>query len=560
MLPKTTLLITTIFLFSVIPVNSQQSIGDKPAKGGGLTRSAVRATNGMVSTSQPLASAAGLRILQQGGNAIDAAVAAAAVLTVVEPMMVASGGDLFALVWDAKKKELKGLNASGRAPQAASIEEYKKRGMTQTPANGIFTVTVPGAVDGWARLLERYGTMKLSQVLAPAIEYAERGFPVTDVIGADWESGMKFKDNPDFAATYLPGGKPPAVGDIFVNQKLANTYKKIAAQGPDVFYRGEIAEKIVRFAQSQGGLHTMEDFAKQAAESKHKWVDPISANYRGVTVYEIPPNSQGLAALEMLNILEGYDLKSLGHNSAAYLHLLVEAKKQAFLDRAQHIADPAFYQAPLDQLLSKQHAAEMRRRIDPGKIGSQTAGGPKGGEDTTYLTVVDKDRNVVSLIQSIFSAFGSGLAAGDTGVILHNRGAGFSFDPRSPNKLEGGKRPFHTIIPAMAFKDGAPWLSFGVMGGDMQAQGHVQVLLNMIEFGMDVQQAGEQPRFRDFEDGLALESGISAETRRGLEARGHKLTVSPGAFGGYQAILIDPRTGALAAGSDMRKDGCSIGW
>jgi gamma-glutamyltranspeptidase / glutathione hydrolase len=560
MIPRLVIVLVIMLISSVIPVNSQQPIGDKPSKEGGRTRSAVRAFNGMVSTSQPLASAAGVRILQQGGNAIDAAVAAAAMLTVVEPMMVAAGGDLFALVWDAKKKELKGLNASGRAPQAASIEEYKKRGMNEIPKNGIFTVTVPGAVDGWARLLERYGTMKLAQVLAPAIEYAERGFPVTDVIAADWQSGLNYKGNPDFAANYLPNGKAPAAGEIFVNKNLANTYKKIASQGPDVFYKGEIAEKIVRFAQSQGGLHTMEDFAKQAADSPLKWVEPISVNYRGYTVYEIPPNSQGLAALEMLNILQGYDLKSLGHNTAAYLHLLVEAKKQAFIDRAAHIADPGFYRAPLDRLLSKAHADEMRSRIDPRRVAGARANGPSGGEDTTYLTVVDKDRNVVSFIQSIFSAFGSGLAAADTGIILHNRGAGFSFDPQSPNKLEGGKRPFHTIIPAMAFKDGAPWLSFGVMGGDMQAQGHVQVLLNILEFGMDVQQAGEQPRFRDFEEGLALESGFSPEARKGLEAMGHKLTTSPGAFGGYQAIMIDPKTGALAGGSDPRKDGCSIGW
>lgn len=537
-------------------VNSQMQIGDKPALTGGKTRSAVRAMNGMVSTSQPLASAAGLRILQQGGNAVDAAVAAAAVLTVVEPMMVGAGGDLFAIVWDAKKKELKGLNASGRSPKAASIEEYKKRGMTKMPQNGIHTVTVPGAVDGWAKLLERYGTMKLSQVLQPAIEYAERGFPVTDVIGADWQTGLNFKNNADFAATYLPGGKPPAVGEIFVNKQLAATYRKIAADGPDAFYRGEIAQKIVKFAQSQGGLHTIEDFAKQTSN----WIDPLSTAYRGTTVYEIPPNTQGMVALEMLNILEGFDLKSMKHNSAEYLHLLVEAKKLAFLDRARHIADPAFYQTPVDKLLSKEYAAELRKRIDPNRVASDTAGGPRGGEDTTYLTVVDKDRNVVSFIQSIFSAFGSGLSAGDTGILLHNRGAGFSFDPESPNRLEGGKRPFHTIIPAMAFRDGTPWLSFGVMGGDMQTQGHVQVLLNMMEFGMDVQQAGEQPRFRHLESGLALESGVGPEVRKALEAKGHRLTIAPGTFGGYQAIMIDPKTGALSAGSDPRKDGAAMGW
>ena len=549
-------LATFVVLSSVITVNSQKSIGDKPAKGGGRTRSAVRAMNGMVATSQPLASAAGLRILQQGGNAVDTAVAAAAVLCVVEPMMVSPGGDLFALVWDAKKKELKALNASGRLPKAASIDELKKRGFTKTPPDGIHSVTVPGAVDGWAKLLERYGTMKLSQVLQPAIDYAERGFPVTDVIAGDWDNALQHKANADFAATFLPNGKPLAAGEIFTNKNLANTLKLVAAKGSSVFYTGEIAQKILKFAQAQGGLHTAQDFAAHTSN----WLDPISTTYRGHTVYELPPNNQGLAVLEMLNILEGYDVKSLGHNSAEYLHLLVEAKKLAYADRAWHIADPAFYKAPLDKLLSKEYAAELRKKIDAGKAGSDTPPSSRGGEDTVYLTVVDKDHNAVSFIQSIFSAFGSGLVAGDTGVVLHNRGAGFSFDPNNPNKLEGGKRPFHTLIPGMVFHDGKPWLTFGVMGGDMQAQGHAQVLMNMIDFGMDVQQAGEQARFRHFESGLALESAIGPDVRKLLEAKGHKLTMAPGMFGGYQAIMIDPKTGALFGGSDPRKDGCAIGW
>lgn len=548
-------LMLMLLTVSSIPVAPQNAVGDRinPRRGG--TRSVVRALNGMVATSQPLASAAGLRILQQGGNAVDAAIAAAAVLCVVEPMMVSPGGDLFALVWDAKKKELKALNASGRSPKAISLEALKQRGVTKKPEYGIHTVTVPGAVDGWATLLKSHGTMTLAQVLQPAIEYAERGFPVTEIIGADWQEGLKHKGNADFAATFLPNGRTPAIGEIFTNKNLAATLKKIAAGGRDVFYKGEIAEKLVKFAQSQGGFHTMQDFA----DHKSTWVEPISTTYRGYRVYELPPNNQGLAALEMLNILEGFDVKSLGHNSAEYLHLLVEAKKLAFIDRARHIADPAFYQAPLDKLLSKDYAAELRKRIDLNHTMTAQSG-PRGGEDTVYLTVVDKDRNCVSFIQSIFSAFGSGLVAGDTGIVLHNRGAGFSFDPQSPNRLEGGKRPFHTLIPAMVFRDNKPWLTFGVMGGDMQAQGHVQVLLNLIDFGMDVQQAGEQPRFRDYESGLALESAIGAEVRKELERRGHKLTTASGVFGGYQAIMIDPVTGALAGGSDMRKDGCAIGW
>jgi gamma-glutamyltranspeptidase/glutathione hydrolase len=399
--------------------------------------------------------------------------------------------------------------------------------------------------------------MTLAQVLQPAIDYAERGFPVSEVIATEWAANSRaYAQNADFAKTYLPKDKAPAIGEIFVNKNLANSLRLMATKGRDVFYRGELAEKILKFSQAQGGLLTREDFAKHTSN----WVEPISTTYRGHTVYELPPNNQGLVALQMLNILEGYDLKKLGHNSAEYLHLLVEAKKLAFQDRAQHIADPAFYQAPLAKLLSKDYAAALRQRINANQTLDAASSPPQGGEDTVYLTVVDKHRNVVSFIQSIFSQFGSGLVAGDTGIILHNRGAGFSFDTNSNNRVEGGKRPFHTLIPAMVFKDEKPWLTLGVMGGDMQAQGHVQVLLNLIEFGMNVQQAGEMPRFRHFERGLALESAIPDEVRKALERRGHKLTSAPGSFGGYQAIMIDAANHALAGGSDMRKDGCAVGW
>ena len=535
---------------------AQNGLGDRENERRGGGRSVVRAMNGMVATSQPLASAAGLRILQQGGNAIDAAVAAAAVLCVVEPMMVSPGGDLFALIWDSKSRQLKALNASGRSPKSISIAALKGQGITSKPETGIHSVTIPGAVDGWATLLSAHGTMSLSQVLQPAIEYAERGFPVSEIIANDWKYGERYRANPDFASTFLPGGRAPRAGEIFRNPNLAKSLRLIAANGRDAFYTGEIASKILAFAKSKGGFHTADDFARQ----KSNWVPPISTDYRGYTVYELPPNNQGLAALEMLNILAGYDVKGLGHNTASYLHLLVEAKKQAFIDRASHIADPAFYTSPLARLLSEEHAREMRSRIRMDQVAEPPSKGPSGGEDTVYLTVVDKDRNCISFIQSIFSEFGSGLVAGDTGIVLDNRGAGFSFDETSPNKLEGGKRPFHTLIPAMVLKGGRPWLSFGVMGGDMQAQGHVQVLLNLIDFGMDVQQAGEQPRFRHFENGLALESGIEARVRNELTALGHRLTTARGSFGGYQAIMIDPLTGALAGGSDIRKDGCAIGY
>ena len=399
--------------------------------------------------------------------------------------------------------------------------------------------------------------MTLAEVLEPAIGYAEGGFPVTEVIGRDWqEESAKLTASTDFAKTYLPGGRSPAIGELFVNRNLGATLRAIAAGGADAFYRGAIAERIVGFAKALGGLHTLDDFGAH----RSNWIDPISTTFRGHTVFELPPNTQGLAALEMLNILEGFDLRAMGgHNSAKYIHTLVEAKKLAFLDRARHIADPDFYKAPLDELLSKDYAAKLRSRIDLEKAATRNDAS-QGGEDTVYLTVVDRDRNVVSLIQSIFSQFGSGLVAGDTGIILHNRGAGFSFDEISANRLEGNKRPFHTLIPAMVFRDGKPWLSFGVMGGDMQAQGHVQVLLNIIDFGMDVQQAGEQPRIRHFESGLALESAIGTEVRNQLGRLGHRLTEAPGSFGGYQAIQIDPKTGALAGGSDPRKDGCAMGW
>jgi len=553
-------LIVSVVLVSLVTfigrAQSQNAVGDRRNPRAGGTRSVVRAMNGMIATSQPLASAAGLRILQQGGNAVDAAVAAAAVLCVVEPMMVSPGGDLFALVWDAKKKELKALNSSGRSPKALTISALKAKGINQMPSAGIQAVTVPGAVEGWAQLLKRNGTMTLAQVLAPAIDVAERGFPVSEVIGNDWnKSGLPLIDSRDFAHTYLPGGRAPAIGEVFRNPNLAATLKLIANGGPDVFYRGELAAKIVKFAQAQGGFHTLEDFASH----RSNWIDPISTTYRDNLVYELPPNTQGLSALEMLNILEGFDMRSMGHNSASYIHTIVEAKKLAFVDRARHIADPDFYQAPLSDLLSKKYAADLRARIDRSHAVDRDNRAP-GGEDTVYLTVVDRDRNVVSLIQSIFNEFGSGLVAGDTGIILHNRGAGFSFDEKNPNRLEGNKRPFHTLIPAMVFRDGRPWLSFGVMGGDMQAQGHVQVLLNLIDFGMDVQQAGEQPRIRHFDRGLAMESAIGADVRRQLEQMGHQMTDAPGSFGGYQAIMIDPKSGALAGGSDPRKDGCAMGW
>jgi gamma-glutamyltranspeptidase/glutathione hydrolase len=531
--------------------------GDRPAGVPQQTRSAVLASNGMVATSQPLAAQAGLRILQQGGNAIDAAVATAAVLNVVEPMSTGIGGDMFAIVYLGKTGELAGLNGSGRSGYAASIDFFTRQGMKAIPTTGVHSVSVPGAVDGWETLLKKYGTMSLAQVLQPAIDYAAKGFPVSEIIAASWEQSVeKLKAHSDTASTYLIEGRAPRVGENFAQPNLANSLRKIAVGGSDAFYRGDIAREIVASLQRLGGQLTTRDFT----EHHSTWVKPVSTTYRGTRLYELPPNGQGIAVLEMLNILEGFDLKSLGHNSAEYLHLLVEAKKLAFADRDAYYADPDKVKVPVEKLISKEYGERQRRRIDASKAGKSVVPGLLEQGDTIYLTVVDKDRNCVSFINSLFHGFGSGIVAGKTGICLQNRGALFSLDPKHPNRLEPHKRPFHTIIPAMAFKNEKPWLVFGVMGGDMQPQGHVQVLINMVDFGMNVQLAGEAARFRDLEEGLALESEIGAEVRRKLIDKGHKIVWLVGEFGGYQAIMIDPDTGVLMGGSDPRKDGCVVGW
>jgi len=531
--------------------------GDRPAAVSNQTRSAVLATQGMVATSQPLAAQAGLQVLQQGGNAIDAAVATAAVLNVVEPMSTGIGGDMFAIVYMAKTRELAGLNGSGRSGYAASIKFFTKQGMNAIPTTGVHSISVPGAVDGWETLLHKYGTMSLAQVLKPAIEHAAKGFPVSEIIAADWEHSLaKLKAHPDTARTYLKDGRAPKMGEIFIQPNLAITLQKIAIGGSDAFYRGDLAREIVSSLQKLGGQLTLKDFA----DHHSTWVKPVSTTYRGVELFELPPNGQGIAALEMLNILEGFDLKSLGHNSAEYLHLLVEAKKLAFADRDAYYADPDKVAVPVDKLTSKEYGELQRKRIDQKRAARSFEQGLTGQGDTIYLTVVDKERNCVSFINSLFHSFGSGIVAGDTGICLHNRGCLFSLDPKHPNRLEPHKRPFHTIIPALAFKKSKPWLVFGVMGGDMQPQGHVQVLLNMVDFGMNVQLAGEASRFRHSYEGLALETEIGAEARRSLIEKGHHIVQAVGEFGGYQAIMIDPETGVLMGGSDPRKDGCVVGW
>ena len=547
-----------------------QAPGDRPAPNPRATRSVVMARNGIIATSQPLASAAGLAVLQQGGNAIDAAVTAAAVLSVVEPTMNGIGGDLFALVYDPKTKSVRALNASGRAPAAATVEEFKRRGLASIPYRGELSVSVPGVVDGWSELLAKHGTLTLAKALEPAIRYARGGYAVSEIIATQWkEQEETLAKDPAAAATFLINGRAPKTGDIFRNEKLAASLELISRGGRDAFYRGAIAKAIGADMRARNGLLTDADLAAH----KSDWTEPLSTAYRGFDVLEFPPNTQGVVALEMLNILEGFDLKALGHNSGAYLHLLVEAKKIAFADRDAWLADPAATPAAaLRRMLSKEYAATRRKEIDPERAGREykplviDGASPAGEEhpqahgDTIYLTAADKDGNVISLIQSIYESFGAGIVAGDTGITLHNRGSLFSLRAGHPNLLAPGKRPFHTLVPAMVMKDGRLWLSFGVMGGDMQPQGHVQVLLNLIDFGMNVQEAGEAPRFRHTANGLALESAISPEARFGLDTRGHRIVSGVGVFGGFQGILIDPRTGVMMGGSDPRKDGLAIGW
>jgi gamma-glutamyltranspeptidase/glutathione hydrolase len=527
------------------------------------SRSPVIARNGLVATSQPLASAAGLRVLQEGGNAIDAAVAAVAVLSVTEPTMTGVGGDLFAIVYEAKTGRLHGLNASGRAPRAATVEAFRARKLDDIPSRGPLSVSVPGAVDGWAELMERFGSIPLARALEPAIAYARDGFALTPVIAEQWESAADtLAKDPAAAATFLINGRAPRTGEVFANPKLAATLQTIARGGREAFYRGEIAKTVAADMARRGGFLSADDLAAH----RSNWIDPISTSYRGYDVYELPPNTQGFAALEMLNILEGFDVASMDRSSAQYLHLLVEAKKIAYADRDAYLADPASVpDALLRRLISKEYAAARRKEIDLSKASTFTPAGTadfasRARGDTVYLTAADRHGNVISLIQSLFSTFGAGIVSGDTGIALHNRGSLFSLDPSHANVIGPDKRPFHTLVPAMVMKDGRPWLSFGVMGGDHQAQGHVQVLQNLIDFRMDVQAAGDAPRFNHGGGRLSLEDGFTDATREKLKAMGHALADGNGPHGGYQAILIDPRTKALSGGSDRRKDGLAIGY
>ncbi|MCP3979447.1 MAG: gamma-glutamyltransferase [bacterium] len=535
------------------------------------TRSVVHARHGMVAAAHPTAVRIGVEILQRGGSAVDAAIAVNAALGFLEPTANGIGGDLFAIVWDAESGKLYGLNGSGRAPLSLTADEVPATDEGTIPLYSPYAWSVPGTVDGWFELHERFGELPMADLLAPTIRAATEGEPVPQVIAAGWQRSIsRFGDKPGFASTFMPDGRAPREGEVFRNPDLARSLSSIAEKGRDAFYRGAIAEAIVAFSEEHGGFFSKEDLARHTSE----WVESLSTDYRGVTLHELPPNGQGLAALQMLNILENYDLRSMGRDSTEFWHVMVEAKKLAYEDRARFYADPAFADVPIDGLLSKEYAGERMKLIDPARA-SRTleAGNPRLHEgDTTYLTTADAAGNMVSLIQSNYTGFGSGYVVEGWGFGLQNRGGLFNLDPKSPNYLEPGKRPFHTIIPAFATRDGKPWLSFGVMGGDMQPQGHVQVLVNLVDFGMNLQEAGDAARFHHTGSSeptgtmmtsggvLRLEAGVPEQVRRELHRMGHRLGHTIGTYGGYQAIARDPDSGVYSGATESRKDGCALGY
>jgi gamma-glutamyltranspeptidase/glutathione hydrolase len=541
---------------------------------GQATRSMVWAPHGMVCAAQPLAVQAGIDILKAGGSAVDAAIAVNACLGLMEPTANGLGGDLFAIVWDPQTGKVVGLNGSGREPLAATLEKVKAAANADTiPLYSPLAWTVPGACDAWFELHKRYGKLPMSQILLPAITYAEQGFPLSPVIAGDWERSLvRFKDKPGFAQVFMPEGRAPKEGERFTNPVLGRTLRTLAGNGRDAYYKGPIAQAIVKFSQENGGYFSLEDFAKHTST----WVEPISTDYRGWTVWELPPNGQGLAALQMLNILENFDLKKMGRESPEFWHVMTEAKKLAFADRARYYADPEFVKTPVAALLSKDYAKERAKKINLQRAALTDQPGefpPLNRPETTYLCTADANGMMVSLIQSNYTGFGSGYVIPQTGFGLQNRGAQFSLDPHHPNALAPGKRPFHTIIPAFVTKDGKPLMAFGLMGGDMQPQGHAQVIVNLVDFGMNLQEAGDAIRFHHtgssdpdgsvMKDGgkLNLEPGLSDALKKELERRGHVLgTEAVGAFGGYQAIWRDPVSGFYGGATEKRKDGCAQGY
>ena len=539
------------------------------------TRSEVIARNGMVATSQPLATQIGIDILKRGGSAVDAAIAANAALGLMEPTGCGIGGDLYAIVWDAASARLYGLNASGRSPlglsRAALAQELAKAKRTTIPPYGHLPISVPGTVSGWGALHERFGTLPLAEVLAPAIDYAETGFPVTELISYYWRLSVpRLSQQPGaYATTFTIDGAGPRKGQVFKNPDLANTYRLIGAQGAQVFYKGELADKMDAFFTATGGYLRKVDFEKHTAT----WVEPVAVTYRDHQVWELPPNGQGIAALQMLQIIKRHDLRAMGHNSAAFLHLMVEAKKLVFEDRARYYADMDFAQVPVAALISEAYAAERAALIGERAARRQPAGNPAlESGDTIYLTTADKNGNMVSLIQSNYRGMGSGVVTPGLGFVFQDRGELFTLEEGHANVYAPGKRPFHTIIPAFITKDGKPVMSFGLMGGAMQPQGHVQIVVNILDFGMNLQEAGDAARWRHagssqptgevMTDGgfLELESGIPFEVVRALKMRGHDVRVGRGGFGGYQAIRYDAGQGVYYGASESRKDGQAAGY
>jgi len=534
-----------------------------------VTRSEVIAQHGMAATSHPLATQVAIDILKKGGSAIDAAIAANACLGLMEPTGSGIGGDLFAIIWDAKTRKLHGLNASVRSPMSLTKEELFMRGVKRFPPTGPLPVSVPGAVDGWDQLHKKFGKLPFGDLLQPAIKYAEEGFPVTELIAYYLAAGARnLSKYEGFSDVFMPDGRTPAKGEIFKNKFLADTYRKIAKGGRDAFYKGDIAKTIGDYMKKQGGYLSYDDLASHTSE----WVEPVSTTYRGFDVWELPPNGQGIAALQMLNILEQYDISKMGFGSAEYIHLFTEAKKLAFEDRAKYYADMDFAKIPVNTLISKEYAKDRNKLINPNRAAESYDPGELKAQETIYLTVADSDGNMISLIQSNYRGMGSGMTPPGLGFVLQDRGELFSLDPQHNNAYEPGKRPFHTIIPCFITKDNKPWVSFGVMGGAMQPQGHVQIVVNLIDFGMHLQEAGDalriqhegssEPTGEKMTDGgdLFLESGFDYEVIRKLVMMGHKVGFNVGGYGGYQAIMWDDKNKVYFGASESRKDGQAAGY
>ena len=535
------------------------------------SRSEENGTNGMAATSHPLATQAALDILKIGGTAIDAAIAANAVLGLVEPTGCGIGGDLFALIWDANKQELQGLNASGRSPKLLTLDYLKGQNLTEIPYLGPLPITVPGVVDGWFEMHDRYGRLSMLEIFQPAISYAEDGFPVSEVVSWLWkENAQSRAEYEGFRKIFMPNGRAPTKGELFKNPALASTYKKIATMGRDEFYKGDIAKKIDAFMVKNDAFLRYDDLTSHSSE----WVKPVSTNYRGYEVFELPPNTQGIAVLQLLNILEEFDLANMSFASAEYIHTFVEAKKIVYEDRAKYYADPDFSDIPIEILITKEYAKKRRSLIDPNLASKEFLPGDikLENDDTIYLTVADKEGNMVSLIQSNYGDMGAGLTSDELGFSFQNRGQLFSLMTGHPNVYAPNKRPFHTIIPAFVTKDNKPWLSFGLMGGSMQPQGHAQILINMIDFGMNLQEAGDaarirhvgssQPTDQKMNNGgrLYLETSINETTREKLRKLGHNVATDTTVYGGYQAIMWDKVNGVYYGASDPRKDGQAAGY